>query len=155
MYCLVFHTSGGISLSPAAFLFLIFLRTESSSLLNGPSLMSNCLLGSITQQDANCLDTYHLSRKLYKLDEADMLDTAGEAKTRSEVMCSCGPLHMANQKQDDQFEHTYSSYVMMRDVTLTTCRRRWMIGRRGERGSEISVLAARHDDDDDEPMYGI
>ena len=26
--------------------------------------------------------------------------------------------------------------------------RRWMIGRRGERGSGISVLAARHDDDD-------
>ena len=42
--CLVFHTSRGISSSPAAFLFLIFLRTESSSSLNGPSLMSNCLL---------------------------------------------------------------------------------------------------------------
>ena len=43
--CLVFHTSGGISSSPAAFLFLIFLRTESSSsLVDGPSLMSNCLL---------------------------------------------------------------------------------------------------------------
>ena len=43
--CLVFHTSGGISSSPAAFLFLIFLRTESSSsLVNGPSLMPNCLL---------------------------------------------------------------------------------------------------------------
>ena len=47
-------------------------------------------------------------------------------------MCSCGPPHMANQKQDDQLEHTYSSYVMIRDVTLKTCRRRWMIGRRGE-----------------------
>ena len=43
--CLVFHTSGGISLSPAAFPFLIFLRTESSSSWeNGPSLISNCLL---------------------------------------------------------------------------------------------------------------
>ena len=43
--CLVFHTSGGISSSPAAFLFLIFLSTElSSSRVNGPSLMSNCLL---------------------------------------------------------------------------------------------------------------
>ena len=29
-----------------------------------------------------------------------------------------------------------------------TCRRRWMIGRRGERGSGMSVLAAPHDDDD-------
>ena len=43
--CLVFHTSGGIPSSPAAFLFLIFLRTESSSSwVNGPSLMSNYLL---------------------------------------------------------------------------------------------------------------
>ena len=56
---------------------------------------------------------------------------------------------MANQKQHDQLEHTYSSYVMIRDVTLKTCQRRWTIGRRGERGSEISVLAARYDDDDD------
>ena len=56
--------------------------------------------------------------------------------------------HMANQKQDDQLEHTYSSCVMIQDVTLKTCQRRWMIGRRGETGSGISVLAARHDDDD-------
>ena len=43
--CLVFHTSGGISSSPSAFLFLIFLRTESSSSwVNGPSLMYYCLL---------------------------------------------------------------------------------------------------------------
>ena len=55
---------------------------------------------------------------------------------------------MANQKQDDQLEHSYSSYVMIRDVTPKTYRRWWMIGRRGERGSGISVLAARHDDDD-------
>ena len=45
--------------------------------------------------------------------------------------------------------HTYSSYVRIRDVTLKTCRRRWMIGRSSERGSGISVLAAQHDDDDD------
>ena len=41
---LVFHTSGGILSSPAAFLFLIFLSTESSSsCVSCPSLMSNCL----------------------------------------------------------------------------------------------------------------
>ena len=35
--CLVFHTSGEISSRPAAFLFLIFLSTEStSSRINGP-----------------------------------------------------------------------------------------------------------------------
>ena len=40
-----FLTSGGISSIPAAFLFLIFLSTESSSsCVNCPSLMSNCLL---------------------------------------------------------------------------------------------------------------
>ena len=52
------------------------------------------------------------------------------------------------QKQDDQLEHTYSSYVRMRDVAQKTCQRRWTIGKSGERGSGISVLAARHDDDD-------
>ena len=57
---------------------------------------------------------------------------------------------MAKQKQDDQFEHTYSSYVRIRDVALKTCHRRWMIGKSGERGSGISVLATRHDDGDDD-----
>ena len=41
---LAFHTSGGISSSPAVFLFLIFRSTESVSCVNGLSLMSNCLL---------------------------------------------------------------------------------------------------------------
>ena len=54
---------------------------------------------------------------------------------------------MAEQKQDDQLEHTYSSYVRIQDVALKTCQRRWMIRRSGERGSGISVLGARHDDD--------
>ena len=49
---------------------------------------------------------------------------------------------------DDQHELTYSSYVRTRDVTLKTCRRRWMIRRNGERRSGISAQAARHDDDD-------
>ena len=65
-------------------------------------------------------------------------------------MYSYGPPHMVVQKQDDQLEFTYSNYVRTQDVTLKTCRRRWMIGRSGERGSGISVLAARHDDDDDD-----
>ena len=42
---LVFHTSGDISSSPAAFLFLIFLSTNSNyPCVNCPSLMSNRLL---------------------------------------------------------------------------------------------------------------
>ena len=40
------------------------------------------------------------------------------------VMYSYGPPHMAEQKQDDQREHTYSSYVGIRDVALKTFRRR-------------------------------
>ena len=87
--------------------------------------------------------------KLSKLDEPDMQDTAREAGTSSEVMYSYGPPHMAEQKQDDQLQHTYSSYVRIRDVALKTCQRRWTIGRSGEGGSGISVLAARQDDDYD------
>ena len=56
--------------------------------------------------------------------------------------------HMAGQKQDDQLEHTYSSYVRIRDVARKTCQRRWTIEKNGERESGISVPAARHDDDD-------
>ena len=42
--CLVFHTSGGISSCPAAFLFLIFLCADSSSsCVNCRSLISDCL----------------------------------------------------------------------------------------------------------------
>ena len=52
---------------------------------------------------------------------------------------------MAKQKQDDQLEHTYSC-----NVALKTCQKRGTIGKSGERGSGISVLAARHDDDDDD-----
>ena len=63
-------------------------------------------------------------------------------------MYSYGPPHMAGQKQDDQLEHTFSSYVRIRDVALKTYQRQWTIGRSGERGSGISVLAARHNDDD-------
>ena len=55
---------------------------------------------------------------------------------------------------------TYSSLglhpVKTQDVTLKTCQRRWMIGRSGERGSGISVLAARHDyDDESRASYSI
>ena len=52
------------------------------------------------------------------------------------------------QEWDDQHELTYSSYVRTRVVILKTCRRRWMIGRNGERRSGISAQAVRHDDDD-------
>ena len=65
-------------------------------------------------------------------------------------MYAYGPPHMTGQKQDDQHEHTFSSYVRIRDVALKTCQRWWTIGKSGEWGSGISMLAARHDDDDDD-----
>ena len=55
---------------------------------------------------------------------------------------------MAEQKQDDQLEHTYSSSVRIRDVALRTCQKPKTIGRSSKRESGISVLVARHDDDD-------
>ena len=67
-------------------------------------------------------------------------------------MCYYGPPHMTEQKQYNQLEHTYSSYVRIQDVALKTYQRWWMIGRSGERGSRISVLAAQHDDDDDDEV---
>ena len=85
-----------------------------------------------------CSATCFPSRKLYKLDEPDTQDTAGEARTNSSVMYSDGPLHMAKQKQDGQLEHTY-----IRDVALKTCqkwREKWR-----ERVRDI-----RDDDDDDD-----
>ena len=65
-------------------------------------------------------------------------------------MYSYGPPHMAKQKQDDQLEHTFSSHERIRDVALKTDQRRWTTGRSGERASGVSVLAARHDDYDDD-----
>ena len=79
-----------------------------------------------------------------------MQDTAGEARMNSSVMYSYGPPDMAEQKQDDQLERTYSSYARIRDLALKACKGRWTIGRSGERGSGISVLAARYDVNDDD-----
>ena len=62
-------------------------------------------------------------------------------------MYSYGSPHMAAQKQDDQLERTFSSYVRIQAVVLKTYLGRWTIGRSGERGSGISVLPARYDDD--------
>ena len=57
---------------------------------------------------------------------------------------------MALQKQDDQHENKFSSYVRIQDVVLKTCQGGRTMGKSGERGPGISVLPARHDDDDDD-----
>ncbi len=76
--------------------------------------------GGNTPQSTNYRATCLPSQKLSKLDEPDMRDTAGEVMySHGEVMYS-----MAKQKQADQLEHTYSSYVRIRDVALKTCQKR-------------------------------
>ena len=47
------------------------------------NIESNKSPGSNTPQGTNYTVTYHISRKLSKLDEPDMPDTAGEARTSS------------------------------------------------------------------------
>ena len=44
-------------------------------------------------------------------------------------------------------------FKIIQPLTMKTYQRRWTIGRSGERGSGISVLAARHDDDDEEDIW--
>ena len=56
--------------------------------------------------------------------------------------------HTDEKRQDDQLEPTYISSVPIRDVALKTYWKQWTIGTGGERGSGISVLIARHDDND-------
>ncbi len=56
-------------------------------------------------------------------------------------------------EQDDELEHSYSNCVRTRDIAQKTCQRRLTIGKSGERGSGISVLVARQDDDDDIYIY--
>ena len=91
-------------------------------------------LGGSTPQSSSSTATYHLSWKLFKLDKADMRDTAGEVGMNS-LTYSCGPLHMDEQRQDDQLEPTYNSSVLIQDVTFRTCWKWWTIEKGGRRGS--------------------
>ena len=108
--------------------------------------------GSIPQS-RSCTATYQTSWNFSKLDELDMRNTAGEVRTNSEVMYSCGPLHMDAQRQDDQLEPTYSISVPIRDIALRICRKQRTIEKGGERGSAISVLMMWHDNDDDDTLF--
>ena len=59
-----------------------------------------------------------------------------------------GPLHIDEQRQDDQLEPIYNSSVPVQDVALKTDQKRWTIEKGGGRGLRISVLVVRHDDED-------
>ena len=63
-------------------------------------------------------------------------------------MCSGGPLHIDEQRLDDQLELIYNRSVLIQDVAWKTSQEQWMIEMSDERGSGRSVLAAGHDDDD-------
>ena len=60
-------------------------------------------------------------------------------------MYSCGP-HSHGRAKAGRPARTYIQPI--RDVALRICRKQWTIGRRGERGSGISLLIVQHDDDD-------
>ena len=51
---------------------------------------------------------------------------------------------MGEQRQDDQLEPIYNSSLSIQHIALKTSRERWTVGTCGERGSEISVLAAQY-----------
>ena len=53
------------------------------------------------------------------------------------MMYSCGALHMDEQRQDDQLKPTYNNSLLIRDLTLRTCWKQWMIGRGGKRARDI------------------
>ncbi len=56
---------------------------------------------------------------------------------------------MAEQRQDDQLEPIFTSSVPIQGIALKTSQEQWTIETGGERGSRRSVLAVRHEDDDD------
>ena len=83
-----------------------------------------------------------------------MRHTVGEVGTNSFVTYSCGPLHMNEQRQNDQLEATHNSSVPIHGVTLKTYLKRRMIEKGDVRGLGIYVLEAWHDDaDDDDILY--
>ena len=74
---------------------------------------------SHTKESKMVLDTSLLKNHHYKVRIKDKVGQSGEiapSPTFGVVV-----LGMAVQKKDDQHEHTFSSYVRIRDVILKTC----------------------------------
>ena len=55
-----------------------------------------------------------------------------------------------NKGKTIKLEAIYNSSVPIKDVSLKTCRKLWTIEKGDEKGSGISELIARQDDDDDD-----
>ena len=66
-----------------------------------------------------------------------------------EISDLCGLLNMDEQSQDAQQEPIYNSSVSIQDFALKTYRERWTIETSGGKDSGRSMLAERHEDDDD------
>ena len=58
-------------------------------------------------------------------------------------------------KKDVQLKYTYSGSVQILGVVRKIWQNQWTIGRGGERWSELSVLIARHDHDDDSTHHQL
>ena len=152
LICLFFpHLSSSLTDSLHSLNLLCYSKTNTRFMQDGRKAVWSILYVSVAFFPSlkNNFIAYHSSKVSSRPDcgfEIHHLWQSGFSRVYSNY--SYGPPHMAKQKQDDQFEHTYSSYVRIRDVALKTCQRRWTIGGSGERGSGISVLVAQHDDDD-------
>ena len=89
--------------------------------------MLRAILNRSWQQHPTRRQLYGHLPPITKTIQARRIRHAGHCwRSKDEIVSDvlCGTPHMANQKQDDRLEHSYSSYVMIRDVTLKTCRRR-------------------------------
>ena len=91
--------------------------------------------GSNTPQGTNNTVTYHLSRKTIQARRTRHAGHCWRSKDEliSDVILWIPALWPIKSRTTSSNIHTYSSYVMIWDVTLKTCQRRWMIGRCGER----------------------
>ena len=74
-----------------------------------------------TLHNSRCTVTYHPSQKISRFDEKDMRDTAGEVRTNSKVMYSCGNLHTDEQGLGDKLEPIYNNLVLIQDVAWKIC----------------------------------
>ena len=94
----------------------------------------------LTPQSRSRTATYHLSRKLSKLDEPDMQDTARRHELISDILLWRSSHGRAKARRSAR---TYIQQLCAdKDVALRTYRERWTIEMDGERGSGRYVLAA-------------
>ena len=107
--------------------------------------------GGSTPQRSSCTATYHPSRKLSKLDEADMQGHCWRSKdgfVEDELQWTTSHGRV---KAGRSARTRYCSSVPIRDVALKTCQKQWMSG---EKGSGRSIVMVQHNDNDDD-RYSI